>query len=127
MKKNEEQIIRDRIANSLLHDPNHNFWSEIRKIRYKRSANCRIVDGCTDEESVAQMFALKYAERFNSVSYNSQEMQNIIDNELRNAPDLFFYETRNEQHVSGSCLHGFLICNCHHHECIASSSSSVVI
>jgi len=62
VKKNEEQIIRDRIANSLLHDPNRNFWSEIRKIRNKRPANCRIVDGCTDEESVAQLFAWKYAE-----------------------------------------------------------------
>jgi len=89
VKKNEEQIICDRIANSLLHDPNRNFWSPIRKICNKRPANCRIVDGCTDEESVAQLFALKYAELFSSVSYNNQEMQNIIDSiESHILPDI---------------------------------------
>ena len=92
VKKNEEQIIRNRIATSLLHDPNRNFWSEIRKIRNKRPANCRIVDGCkfTDEESVAQLFASKYAELFSSVSYNNQQMQNIIHSvESHILPDMY--------------------------------------
>lgn len=79
VKKNEEQIIRNRIANCLLHDPTRNFWSEIRKIRNKKPANCRIVDGCANVESVAHLFASQYKELFNSVSYDSHEMQNIVD------------------------------------------------
>ena len=42
VKKHREQIICNRIAESLLHNSNRNFWSEIRKIR-----NNKNLDGCT--------------------------------------------------------------------------------
>ena len=72
----------------------------------ERPANCRIVDGCTDEESVAQLFATKYAELFSSVSYDNQEMQNIIDSvESHILPDMYHDCVLSSSDVRSAILH----------------------
>ena len=53
----------------------------MKKIRHCKSSNSIIVDGCTDEASIAQLFASKYRSLYNSVSFDKHEMQQII-NEL---------------------------------------------
>jgi hypothetical protein len=78
VKKDEESIVRERIANALIDDPSSSFWAEIKKIRHFKAGSSTIVDGCTNEISIAQLFACKYRSLYNSVSYDKDEMQQIL-------------------------------------------------
>ena len=76
VKKHREQIIRNRIAESLLHNSNCNFWSEIRKIcNNKKIDGCTVVDGMSDGARIAELFASKYNDLYNSVSYNRNDLE----------------------------------------------------
>ena len=55
VKKNEEFIVRERIANALIEDPSRSFWAEVKQIRHYKSSNSIIVDGCTNEAAIAQL------------------------------------------------------------------------
>jgi exonuclease III len=52
VKKDEECIVRERIAEALIDDPNRNFWAEIKRIRNNKASTSRIVDGCSDDSSI---------------------------------------------------------------------------
>jgi hypothetical protein len=89
VKKDEESIIRERVASAMLCDGGRNFWSEIKHIRSKKVSASRSVDGLSEAESIANLFAVKYRELYNSVPYNVFEMQEIIDGvqaQLANRP-----------------------------------------
>ena len=79
LKKDEDAIIRERVAEAILNDGGRNFWSEIKRIRSHKSSTSSIVDGQTDVTSIATLFAVKYRDLYSSVSYNKNEMQCIID------------------------------------------------
>ena len=81
VKKDEDLIVREKLANALIDDPSRNFWAEVRKIRSGKLTSSKIVDGCTDESSIAQLFALNYRRLYSSVPYDASEMQDIL-NEL---------------------------------------------
>ena len=57
---------------------NCNFWSEVKKIRSSRPAKCRTVDGITNENDIAQLFASSYQDLYTNVSYNVYEMKKLI-------------------------------------------------
>jgi len=59
-RMDEENIVRERIAEAFLTDPTRNFWEEVKRIRNKKSTYSKTVDGCTDENSLAQVFVSKY-------------------------------------------------------------------
>ena len=79
VKKDEEPIIRERVASALLCDGGRNFWSEIKRNRSKKVSASRSVDGLSEAESIAKLFAVKYRELYTSVPYNEFEMQEVID------------------------------------------------
>jgi len=79
LKKDENLIVRERVAEAILSDGGRNFWSEIKRIRSHRSSNSRIVDGQTDVGAIAQLFATKYRELYTSVPYDKDDMQRIVD------------------------------------------------
>jgi hypothetical protein len=78
IRKDEESIIRERVASALLEDGGRNFWSEIKRIRSKKENVSRSVDGLSEADSIAKLFAAKYRELYTSVPYNEIEMQEII-------------------------------------------------
>jgi len=77
IKRDEDNIVRERIANALINDPTRNFWDEVKKIRNSKASNPRIVDGCSDESSIARLFAQNYRSLYTSVPFDTIEMQNI--------------------------------------------------
>jgi len=94
VRKDKTHIIRERIACVLINDPSSDFWNEIKKIRNNKASNSRIVDGCTAEMSISQLFAQKYCKLFNSVPYDSDDLQNIIsviDSQLDGESNSFDY------------------------------------
>jgi len=44
IKKNNESIVRERVADALLKDSGRNFWKEIKRIRSNKACNSRIID-----------------------------------------------------------------------------------
>ena len=57
------------------------FGLRLRKIRNNKSCSSLIVDGCSDDISIANLFALKYRSLYTSVPFDRIEMQTIL-NEL---------------------------------------------
>ena len=79
VKRNKEQIIRNRIAQALIDNSNRILWSEIRKIRNnKKSDGCTVVDVISDGGRIAELFATKYSDLYNSVCYNRNDLQDIM-------------------------------------------------
>ena len=79
VKKDEDSIIRERVADAFLNDDNRNFWSEIKRIRRNKGGVSNSVDGLTDDRDIAQLFAAKYRDLYTSVPYDKHEMQSIVD------------------------------------------------
>ena len=75
--KNEESIIRNRVAHAFLDNGGRNFWIEINKIRSKKAPNCKIVDDCASEASIAERFALRYEDLYSSVPYDHSVLHDI--------------------------------------------------
>ena len=79
VKRNEDNIVSEKVANSVLKNDSRDFWSEIKRIRSYRSGWSRTVDDQTDPSSIAKVFAEKYRELYSSVPYDINEMQRIHD------------------------------------------------
>jgi exonuclease III len=78
-RKYDENIVRERIADSLLNDGGRNFWAEIKRIRNRNIVkNSSTVDGLTDANEIAHLFAAKYKELYTCVSYNKGDMQALL-------------------------------------------------
>jgi hypothetical protein len=78
VKKDEEAILRERIADCMLRNDDRNFWLEIKRIRNNKVGSSRIIDGLTDAAEIAELFAHKYRELYTSVPYDTKEMQDFI-------------------------------------------------
>jgi len=57
IRKIEEAISRDRIADALHNDRRRSFWIEVRKIRNTQSAVSSVIDVCNDADIIAHLFA----------------------------------------------------------------------
>jgi hypothetical protein len=78
VKREEDLIARDRIANALIDDPRSSFWTQVKKIRNNKACSTKIFDGCTDGTSIAPLFANKYRNLFSSVTYNATDMLDLL-------------------------------------------------
>ena len=65
------------MAECMLSSDDRNFWAEIKKIRRNRSGRSRVVDGMSNDSSIADVFVQSYKELFTSVPYNKLDMQHI--------------------------------------------------
>jgi hypothetical protein len=71
VEEDDDLVVREKLANALVDDPSRNFWAEVRKIRSGKLISSKIIDGCTDESLIAQLFALNYRRLYCSVPYNA--------------------------------------------------------
>ena len=46
--------------NTALRNDDRNFWVEIKKIRASKPTKCRMVEGVSDDNDIAQLFASSY-------------------------------------------------------------------
>jgi len=68
VRRDEDRIISERIAGSLINSGDRDFWSEIKRIRSNRAGSSKVVDGISDSVSVSQLFADKYQKLYTCVS-----------------------------------------------------------
>jgi len=65
--KNEDNIQCERIITAYENNDTHNFWTEVKKGRASRSVRCRTVDGLSNENDIAQLFASSYKDLYTSL------------------------------------------------------------
>jgi hypothetical protein len=79
VKRNEDEITRERFATALLHNDSRNFWTEVKKMRASRMSYNGIVDGHSDANDIARIFGEKYRDLYTSVPYDECDMGEISD------------------------------------------------
>jgi len=77
VKRDEDKIINEWLAESLLNNGASDFWSEIKHIRSSKTGTSCSVDGHTEDTSIAKLFADKYRDLYTSVQYDVSEIQHI--------------------------------------------------
>jgi hypothetical protein len=77
IKRQENNIVRQRFAEAVLTDNTRNFWAETKKLTNQSHASAYMIDGCCDSSDIASLFANKYQALYNSVGYSSIEMEQL--------------------------------------------------
>jgi len=80
--KDEVNIRCERVAATARMNNDRNFWSEVKRIQSCKPARVRTVDGASDNNAIAQLFASKYRDLYSSVPYNKSEMAGIQNVEM---------------------------------------------
>ena len=83
VKRDEDMLVRDRLADALIDDPNRNFWTEVKRIFNGKACSTLTVDDFVEESSIAQLFANKYRSLYSSVPFNAARAGRCIH---RNGP-----------------------------------------
>jgi len=79
IRRQQADIVNDRIAAALAENSNRNFWDEIKCIRQNKRNTVGVVDGLCVSSDIANLFAGKYRELYISVQYDLADMQGIRD------------------------------------------------
>jgi len=79
VKREEENIICEKVADAMLRNNTRDFWSEIKRIRSSKSVNSRTVDNESEPINIAKLFADNYRELYTCVPYDVGEMKRISD------------------------------------------------
>lgn len=74
VKQNNSDIVRQRFASAIIENRNRDFWAEVKKVCGKTCGIQRTVDGHTQSDLIANVFANKYDELYTSVGYDGVEM-----------------------------------------------------
>ena len=77
-KQQENACKANKLANSFLARDKRDFWTNVRYARGKKTCNPSVIDGINGNESIGDLFAQKYASLYNSVSYDSNSMKNLL-------------------------------------------------
>ena len=105
-RRDEDDIVRNRFAQSLLQNNDRDFWQEVKKIKNSKVLNNCTVDGHSNSQEIAQLFGQKYHALFNSVSYEKSEMDKLtlrIDEQLNTTNCVAdFIITANDVHAAVS-------------------------
>ena len=62
VRRDQDDIVRQRMADALINDPSRSFWSEVKRIRNSNTGTSVVVDGCSDKAKIFQVFLRKYRE-----------------------------------------------------------------
>jgi hypothetical protein len=79
VQKQEDNIVRERLAYAMIDDSKRNFWLEVKKMRNCSSPINSSVDGFTEVGRISQLFAGKYRDLFTSVPYDRSERGDIYN------------------------------------------------
>jgi len=64
VKKDEMWMQHEQMAQCMLSSDDRNCWAEVKKIRGNRSGRSRVVDGMSNDSSIADVFVQSYKELF---------------------------------------------------------------
>ena len=79
VKSNEEDIKKQKFAETLCDNNSRQFWFEVKKIRNKNTLSSQCIDNISGDENIANLFLHKYNQLYNSVHYDDTEMSTLCD------------------------------------------------
>ena len=79
-KINSDILKSNSIAQTFAENDPSKFWQDIHKFIGKKSISPNNSDGETDSNKIANNFACKYEELYNTVSFNQIEMNELMEN-----------------------------------------------
>ena len=79
VKRNEEAIAANKLADCLVNNKGKQFWQEVKKKKGIKSQVPNSIDNKSDEQDICNVFADKYESLLNSVSFNAVEMNCILN------------------------------------------------
>jgi hypothetical protein len=79
VKHDEDSIINERLADSVLRNYTRDFLQEVKRIRSYRAGTSHNVDGQTESSNIAKAFTDKFRDLYTSVPYDVNEMRRIQD------------------------------------------------
>jgi len=80
IKQNNSDIVKQRFPSAIVENKSRNFWREVKKVRGGQGDIQRTVDGHTQNDFIADMFANKYEDLYTSVRYDQTEMDGLRQN-----------------------------------------------
>ena len=78
IKRHEEQCRANRLAEGLLSNNGRDAWHEVRKVTARKGGVPTSIDDIDGDREIGELFAQKTSAVFNSVSYNAESMNEII-------------------------------------------------
>ena len=96
LKKEGEHMRAQKMADALLHNNSRDFWTEVKKVRKSGTAAPSQIDDKCDLDEITSHFASKYSQVYNSVSYDLEDMTDLMQN----------FEIAIDEHcLGGNCEH----------------------
>lgn len=79
LKRCQKNIVADKMATSLQNSVRRDFWSEVKRQSGNKHSCVNSIDGHNGVDDVSQVFASKYKELYNSVTYNAIDMKRVMN------------------------------------------------
>jgi hypothetical protein len=92
VKKSSSDIIKQRFASAIVENRNRDFWREVKNVNGGARDTPKMVDGHTQNEYIADLFANKYEDLYTSVGYNEAEMD-VLRQEIEKKVELSGYDS----------------------------------
>jgi len=67
IKQINSAIVKKRFANAIVENSSRDFWREVKKVRGGKGDIQRTVDGHTQNDFIADLFAYKYEDLYTSI------------------------------------------------------------
>ena len=80
------------MSQALLNNKNSDFWKEIRKVKGNCDALPSVIDSMSKDEDISDLFAKKYDQLYNSVSFDQNSMSILtekIDELIDDTPNAY--------------------------------------
>ena len=78
IKRGEEALRAEKMADSLLRDGGRDMWQEVKKVTSTKSRLPNNVDGLVGDDNIGSLFASKAQDLYNSVPYDREEMNQAL-------------------------------------------------
>ena len=78
LKSNNELLRKSAMARVISYKKSRNLWSEVNKVRSKKSTISNNIDDIQGDDNIAELFSEKYVILYNSVTYEQTVMDELL-------------------------------------------------
>ena len=79
LRLDQHQLHRQKVSQALLDNKSSDFWKEIRKVKGNGDTLPSVIDNMSNDEDISDLFAKKYDQLYNSVSFDQNNMSILKD------------------------------------------------
>ena len=78
VKRDQSKIKKCKMAESIINNDHRSFWTEVKLVNNKTSGVPNTIDGAMGDEPISDVFIDKYKNLYNSVSFDSNDMDSLL-------------------------------------------------